>query len=63
MWSSSPGRDRLRFDLEQSLEAHALAEARYEEALRERERLTDQENQLKDRQRSCDHDMKHFVPK
>jgi len=43
--------DRLRFDLEQSLEAHALAEARYEEALRERERLTDQENQLKDRQR------------
>jgi chromosome segregation protein len=45
--------DRIRFALEQSYEAQALAEARFDEAQRERERLTELQNQLKDRQRTA----------
>ena len=43
--------DRLRFALEQAMEEQQLSDTRYEEALNERERLTEKHTQLKDRER------------
>ncbi|MCC5927260.1 MAG: chromosome segregation protein SMC [Bacteroidetes bacterium] len=43
--------NRLKFALEQALEATELAEARHEEAVKERERLSEQQTRLKDQQR------------
>lgn len=43
--------ERLAFALNQALENQQLAEARYEESLQERERLTEKQTALKDRQR------------
>jgi chromosome segregation protein len=45
--------DKLRFALEQASETHELAEARLEEARREREHLLVWQDQLKDRQRGA----------
>ncbi len=45
--------DRIRFALDQAQEALAVTEGRFEEAQKERERLSELQNQLKDRQRGA----------
>lgn len=42
---------RIRFALEQAYEDQSVTESRFEEAVKERDRLTEVQNQLKDRQR------------